>query len=160
MVRRLDVERVVDSCCRGVGVVVAGFAAVSASPIENVKAEARKQAMKDMGVWNEELESLTKKMGNQAIISGTADYSFKHFAKYWERYRGIIDSKGDPQKLVDIFGVIVDETKHMLKVDTKSGMKLIPKKICKFKISNLNDTTTISGTKLLNRSHERLEVLT
>ena len=84
--------------------VVAGFAAVSASPIENVKAEARKQAMKDMGVWNEELESLTKKMGNQAIISGTADYSFKHFAKYWERYRRIIDSKGDPQKLVDIFG--------------------------------------------------------
>ena len=84
--------------------VVAGFAAVSASPIENVKAEARKQAMKDMGVWNDELESLTKKMGNQAIISGTADYSFKHFAKYWERYRRIIDSKGDPQKLVDIFG--------------------------------------------------------
>tara|TARA_R100000278_G_scaffold2117_2_gene4096 strand:+ start:6298 stop:8319 length:2022 start_codon:yes stop_codon:yes gene_type:complete len=84
--------------------VVAGFAAVSASPIENVKAEARKQAMKDMGVWNEELESLTKKMGNQAIISGTADYSFKHFAKYWERYRRIIDSKGDPQKLADIFG--------------------------------------------------------
>ena len=84
--------------------VVAGFAAVSASPIENVKAEARKQAMKDMGVWNEELESLTKKMGNQAIISGTADYSFKHFAKYWERYRRIIDSKGDLQKLKDIFG--------------------------------------------------------
>ena len=84
--------------------VVAGFAAVSASPIENVKAEARKQAMKDMGVWNDELESLTKKMGNQAIISGTADYSFKHFAKYWERYRRIIDSKGDLQKLKDIFG--------------------------------------------------------
>ena len=63
-------------------------------------------------------------------------------------------------ELIDLSGVIVDETKHMLKVDTKSGMKLITKKICKFKISNHNDTTIISGTKLLNRSHERLEVLT
>ena len=60
--------------------------------------------MKELGVWTEELEGLTKKMGNQAIISGTADYSFKHFAKYWERYRRIIDSKGDLQKLKDIFG--------------------------------------------------------
>ena len=84
--------------------VVAGFAAVSASPIENVKAEAKKELMKELGVWNEELETLTKKMGNQAIISGTADYSFKHFAKYWERYKGIIDSKGDPEKLKSIFG--------------------------------------------------------
>lgn len=84
--------------------VVAGFAAVSASPIENVKAEAKKELMKELGVWTEELETLTKKMGNQAIISGTADYSFKHFAKYWERYKGIIDSKGDPEKLKSIFG--------------------------------------------------------
>jgi len=84
--------------------VVAGFAAVSASPIENVKEEAKKQAMKDLGIWNEELEVLTKKMGNQAIISGTADYAFKHFAQYWKRYKAIIESKGDPNKLADIFG--------------------------------------------------------
>ena len=63
-------------------------------------------------------------------------------------------------ELVDMSGVVVDETKHMLKVDTKSGIKLIPKKICRFKIYDHSDTTTISGTKLLNRSHERLEVLT
>ena len=62
-------------------------------------------------------------------------------------------------ELVDISGVIIDETKHMLKLDTKFGEKLIPKKICKFKISNHNDTTTISCTKLHNRSHERLEVI-
>ena len=86
--------------------VVAGFAAVSASPIENVKAEAKKELMKELGVWTEELEGLTKKMGNQAIISGTADYSFKHFAKYWDRYKGIIDSKGDPEKLKAIFGEV------------------------------------------------------
>tara|TARA_B100001013_G_scaffold286650_1_gene186469 strand:+ start:480 stop:737 length:258 start_codon:yes stop_codon:yes gene_type:complete len=63
-------------------------------------------------------------------------------------------------ELVDISGVIIDETKHMLKLDTKFGEKLIPKKICMFRISNHNDTTTtISGTKLHNRSHERLEVI-
>lgn len=83
--------------------VVAGFAAVSASPIQNVKEEARKKAMMAAGVWNEELASLEKKMGNQAIISGTADYSFKHFADYWRRYKAIIESKGNKQKLEEIF---------------------------------------------------------
>ena len=89
--------------------VVAGFAAVSASPIENVKEEAKKQAMKDLGIWSEELEVLTKKMGNQAIISGTADYAFKHFAQYWKRYKGIVESKGDNYKLKDLFGDEVPE---------------------------------------------------
>ena len=83
--------------------VVSGFAAVSASPIQNVKEQAKRQAMIDAGVWNEELDTITKKMGNQAIISGTADYDFKHFAAYWKRYKTIIESKGDPNKLRDIF---------------------------------------------------------
>ena len=74
--------------------VVAGFAAVSASPIQNVKEQAKKKAMTEAGLWNEELEALDTKMGNQAIISGTADYAFKHFASYWRRYKGIIESKG------------------------------------------------------------------
>lgn len=83
--------------------VVAGFAAVSASPIQNVKELARKKAMQEAGIWNEDLEELSYKMGNQAIISGTADYSFKHFAQYWRRYKSIIESHGDLQKLEDIF---------------------------------------------------------
>jgi len=83
--------------------VVAGFAAVSASPIQNVKEEARKKAMQQAGIWNDEMEALQYKMGNQAIISGTADYSFKHFAQYWRRYKAIIQSKGDPVKLREVF---------------------------------------------------------
>lgn len=83
--------------------VVSGFAAVSASPIQNVKEEAKKKAMMEAGIWNEELEVLNTKMGNQAIISGTADYDFKHFASYWKRYKAIIESKGDKRKLEDIF---------------------------------------------------------
>lgn len=83
--------------------VVSGFAAVSASPIQNVKEQAKRAAMLEAGLWNEELEILNTKMGNQAIISGTADYSFKHFAQYWNRYKGIIESKGNKQKLEELF---------------------------------------------------------
>jgi hypothetical protein len=83
--------------------VVSGFAAVSASPIQNVKEQAKRKAMKEAGLWNEELEALEYKMGNQAIISGTADYAFKHFASYWRRYKSIIESKGDINKLEEIF---------------------------------------------------------
>ena len=50
-------------------------------------------------LYRSTLSRLKYKMGNQAIISGTADYSFKHFAQYWRRYRDIIESKGDPRKL-------------------------------------------------------------
>ena len=83
--------------------VVSGFAAVSASPIQNVKEQAKRQAMIEAGLWNDELEVLEYKMGNQAIISGTADYAFKHFASYWRRYKTIIESKGDKNKLEEIF---------------------------------------------------------
>jgi hypothetical protein len=83
--------------------VVSGFAAVSASPIQNVKEEAKRQAMIDAGVWNDELDTINKRMGNQAVISGTADYDFKHFAQYWKRYKGIIESKGDERKLRELF---------------------------------------------------------
>jgi len=83
--------------------VVSGFAAVSASPIQNVKEQAKRQAMIEAGLWNEQLEALEYKMGNQAIISGTADYDFKHFAQYWKRYKAIIESQGDKKKLEEIF---------------------------------------------------------
>jgi len=83
--------------------VVAGFAAVSASPIQNVKEEAKKQAMKEAGIWLPEMDEINVKMGNQAIISGTADYGFKHFAQYWKRYKAIVQSKGNKFKLEEIF---------------------------------------------------------
>jgi hypothetical protein len=83
--------------------VVSGFAAVSSSPIQNVKEEAKKKAMMDAGLWSDQLEALQTKKHNQAIIAGTADYSFKHFAQYWNRYKAIIQSKGDKHKLEEIF---------------------------------------------------------
>jgi hypothetical protein len=83
--------------------VVSGFAAVSADPIGNVKAEAKKDLMKELGIWSEELEDLQYRRSNQAIIAGTADYSFKHFASYWERYKAIIHSRGSDRVLSDLF---------------------------------------------------------
>jgi hypothetical protein len=90
--------------------VVSGFAAVSASPIQNVKEEAKKKAMTEAGLWNEQLEEIQIKKGNQAIIAGTADYAFKHFAQYWNRYKDIINSKGDRHKLEEIFKGEVPES--------------------------------------------------
>lgn len=83
--------------------VISGFAAVSASPIQNVKEEAKRKSMIEAGIWNDELEVINQRNGNQAIISGTADYEFKHFAKYWKRYKNIIESKGDKRKLEEVF---------------------------------------------------------
>ena len=83
--------------------VVSGFAAVSANPIQNVKEEAKKKALREAGLWSDELEAVQIKKGNQAIIAGTADYAFKHFASYWKRYKDIINSKGDKNKLQEIF---------------------------------------------------------
>lgn len=83
--------------------VVSGFAAVSADPIGNVKAEAKKDLMKELGIWSDEMEDLQYRRSNQAIIAGTADYSFKHFASYWERYKAIIHSRGDDRVLSDLF---------------------------------------------------------
>ena len=90
--------------------VVSGFAAVSSSPIKNVKEEAKRKALSEVGLWSDELESLQIKKNNQAIISGTADYSFKHFASYWRRYKSIIESKGDKKVLEEIFNGEVPES--------------------------------------------------
>ncbi len=90
--------------------VVAGFAAVSASPVQNVKEAAKREKLKKQGLWTQALEDRYKsKRTNQAIISGTADYDFKHFADYWKRYRSIVESKGEEHKLSQIFGEEIPE---------------------------------------------------
>jgi hypothetical protein len=89
--------------------VVSGFAAVSATPIQNVKEEAKKKAMIEAGLWNDDLEAIQIRKSNQAIIAGTADYAFKHFAQYWRRYRDIINSRGEDYKLKEIFNGEVPE---------------------------------------------------
>ena len=86
--------------------VIAGFAAVSASPAENVKAVAKQKMAESLGVdiQGEITPEGLKSKSNQIIISGTAYYDFNHFAEYWKRWRAIIQSKGDLHKLqTDVF---------------------------------------------------------
>jgi hypothetical protein len=85
--------------------VIRGFAAVSMSPTEKAKAESRKKAIKELGMWNEELENETAgAMSNQAVLSGTCYWQFNHFYSYWKKYKAIIESRGDQNKLSEVFG--------------------------------------------------------
>ena len=86
--------------------VVAGFAAVAASPIEKVKQKAREKKAKELGIpisGPEEGDTGATK-SNQIILSGTAYYDFNHFAEYWKRYHAIVASGGDEFKLQEVFG--------------------------------------------------------
>jgi hypothetical protein len=87
--------------------VVAGFAAVSADPIDNVRRMASEKKAKDLGVEiekNETEEADIKTKDNQIILSGTAYYDFNHFATYWKKWRQIIKSKGSRARLREVFG--------------------------------------------------------
>ena len=86
--------------------VIAGFAAVSASPAESVKIEAAKRKAKQLGIDPSLLTEHIQEedAGNQIVLAGTAYYDFNHFATYWKRWKSIIKSRGDPHKLKDIFG--------------------------------------------------------
>ena len=87
--------------------VIAGFAAVSASPAENVKRIASEAKAIELGIDIEDLRSGTDDFtdkSNQIILSGTAYYDFNHFADYWKKWRAIINTKGDPHKIkTDVF---------------------------------------------------------
>ena len=83
--------------------VVAGFAAVSSSPIENVKRVASNKKAQELGREAIE-EEVLKHLANQIIISGTAYYDFNHFATYWKKWKSIIKSKGNVTLLREIFG--------------------------------------------------------
>ena len=85
--------------------VVAGFAAVSSDPIENVKRLASEKKAIELGVQlKEKDEQKLENKDNQIILSGTAYYDFNHFATYWKRWKSIIKSQGDPVKLREVFG--------------------------------------------------------
>ena len=86
--------------------VVAGFAAVTADPIDNVKRMAAQQKARELGLEIKEQteEAISENKDNQIVISGTAYYDFNHFADYWKKWKAIIKSKGDIVKLRDVFG--------------------------------------------------------
>lgn len=84
--------------------VVAGFAAVAASPIEKVKQKAREKRAAELGIPIAAPPSQDIDMSNQIILSGTAYYDFNHFSEYHKRYHAIVTSGGDKRKLEEVFG--------------------------------------------------------
>mgnify|MGYP005994343805 CR=1 FL=1 len=65
--------------------VIAGFAAVSASPAENVKRLAAAAKAEELGIDSKHLLSGAEQFidkSNQIILSGTAYYDFNHFSDY------------------------------------------------------------------------------
>ena len=83
--------------------VVAGFAAVSSNPVENVKRMAAEEKAKELGI-NLDSDIKEVKKDNQIVLSGTAYYDFNHFATYWKKWKSIIKSKGELSKLREVFG--------------------------------------------------------
>ena len=87
-------------------VVLRGFTVTSSNPIENIEREAKIANLRKKGLWNQQTEEklLGTHRPNQIVISGTPSWDFNHFARYFKRYRAIIRSKGDPNKLRDAIG--------------------------------------------------------
>lgn len=82
--------------------VIGGFAVVNSNPIENIKNIAKTKLAKRLNVKLDETDEFHY-VPNQTIIAGTADYDFNHFAEYWKRWKQIIESKGNPDKLKLLF---------------------------------------------------------
>lgn len=77
--------------------VIGGFAAVAANPIDNVISKASEKMSKILNI--ERIETDKTDVGNQTLISGTADYDFNHFYEYWCNWKDIITTKGDRKKI-------------------------------------------------------------
>ena len=85
--------------------VISGFAAVSSRPYDNVQNAAKKSYLDSVGLGEIEGEKkFDNRCENQAILSGTADYAYSHFGKYHSKYKQIIETRGDRQKLAEIVG--------------------------------------------------------
>lgn len=84
--------------------VIAGFAAVKASPIQALRNSASERLAK---LLNVQLPGQFKEEDvkeNQIVISGTAYYDFNHFADYWKKWRSFILSEGKKDELERLFG--------------------------------------------------------
>ena len=92
-------------------VVIQGFASVTADPFGNVRDRAKISLLKRLGLWSKEMDAdeLRRVRGNQSVLSGTASYSFNHFCRYWQEYKQIVDSRGDPEVLQKMLGAAPSE---------------------------------------------------
>ena len=98
--------------------VVAGFAAVSAKPTDNVKQAAKRKKMQAEGRWSDKQEGIYQdRQQNQSILAGTCGYDFEPFADYWRKYKNTIKSRGDISKING--GVEGEVPEYMKRLDWK-----------------------------------------
>lgn len=85
--------------------VISGFSSVNLDPVSKAKQAAAARYLKELGLEQDNpVDGFVPDFGNQSILSGTAYYSFNHFHKYWQKYKAIIQSKGDKRILREIQG--------------------------------------------------------
>lgn len=84
--------------------VMSGFLAVAASPIEQIKHKAKISAMKKLYIPISLDQEDNGIIQNQLILSGTAYYKFNHFYQYFKKWREIVYSCGDTDRLKEILG--------------------------------------------------------
>ncbi len=60
--------------------------------------------------------------------------------------------------VVGIHGTILDETKSMLILDTKKGIKKIQKDHSEWKLSSDFNDIIVQGSKIMKRPHDRLGI--
>jgi len=86
--------------------VVQGFASTTKTPVDNAKHLAIEKRLKALNI-NDDIRNQIlepQKGGNQIICGGTAFYQFNHFATKFDMWKKIIESKGDVNKISEIFG--------------------------------------------------------
>lgn len=88
--------------------VVGGFGVVAQDPVQKIKQAARNRKREELGLI-EEAQPNVLSMPNQTLISGTCFYQFNHFYEYFKKYRDIIRSRGDINKLRNIVGEVADD---------------------------------------------------
>lgn len=91
--------------------VLRGFTSVALNPVDNVIEHSKLEALKTLGKITEEqyLSEQGRMSSNQIILSGTCGFTFENLYKYWKRYRDIIMSHGDKNKLETIFNGQIPE---------------------------------------------------
>jgi len=62
------------------------------------------------------------------------------------------------KNIIGIHGTILDETKSMLILDTKKGIKKIQKDHSEWKFSSNFNDIIVQGNKIRKRSHDRLGI--
>lgn len=84
-------------------VILSGFTAVSADPLQKVKIVAAERLAQKLGI---SIDAITNPLipSNQLLLCGTAYYQFNHFYDYWKKWRVIIETKGDKEKVRAILG--------------------------------------------------------